>query len=211
MPKIANSFKCACTDIFAGKALLHPILLTAAFLVARSGAFWLINNAIFGRGYDWGLLGDGLFLMFYYFIINAYFLVFCSYLLFRTSFARWLKFIWLVLGIFILVGCIYGYFDAHIDRQKEGVFAGFFISSLVAICAYVLVTTIELKSFLPIAYTVIYLISFSVSIWLVFNTNMQGNYTAMFLNILCPLAWTFYFKSKFKGMLAKSAENESKI
>ena len=209
MPKIVIFFKCVCTDIFAGRVLLHPILLTAAFLVARSGAFWLINNAIFGLGYDWGFLGHGFFLMFYHFIINAYFLVFCSYMLFRASFARWLKFIWLVLAIFILIGCIYGYFDAHINRQKEGVFAGFFIASLIAICAYVLVITIELKSFLPIAYTVVYLISFSASIWLVFNT--QGNYTAMVLNILCPLAWTFYFKYKFKGALAKNAENESKI
>ena len=40
--------------------------LTAAFLAARSGAFWLINNAIFGLGYDWGFLGDGFFLMFYH-------------------------------------------------------------------------------------------------------------------------------------------------
>ena len=102
MPKIVIFFKCVCTDIFAGRVLLHPILLTAAFLAARSGAFWLINNAIFGLGYDWGFLGDGFFLMFYHFIINAYFLVFCSYMLFRASFTRWLKFIWLALAIFIL-------------------------------------------------------------------------------------------------------------
>ena len=31
------------------------------------------------------------------------------------------------------------------------------------------------------------------------------------LNTLCPLAWVFYFKSKFKKTLAKNAENESKI
>lgn len=169
----------------------------------------MINNAIFGLGYDWGFLGDGFFLMFYHFIINAYFLVFCSYMLFRASFVRRLKFIRLGLAIFIIIGCIYGYFDADIDRQKEGVFVGFFIASLVAICAHVLVITIELKSFLPIAYTVVYLISFSASIWLVFNT--QGNYAAMVLNTICPLAWAFYFKSKFKKTLAKNAENESKI
>ena len=37
-----------------------------------------------------------------------------------------LKFIRPVLAIFIPAGCIYGYFDADIDRQKEGVFAGFY-------------------------------------------------------------------------------------
>lgn len=73
MPKIVNFFRCVCTDIFAGRILLHPILLTAAFLAARSGAFWLINNAIFGLGYDWGFLGDIFFSIFCYFIINAYF------------------------------------------------------------------------------------------------------------------------------------------
>ena len=31
-----------------------------------------------------------------------------------------------MLAIFIPAGCIYGYFDADIDRQKEGVFAGFY-------------------------------------------------------------------------------------
>lgn len=41
-------------------------------------------------------------------------------------FSRRLKFIRLVLAIFIPAGCIYGYFDADIDRQKEGVFAGLY-------------------------------------------------------------------------------------
>ena len=73
-----------------------------------------------------GILGDIFFSIFCYFIINAYFLVFCSYLPFRAYFSRRLKFIRPVLAIFILAGCIYGYFDADIDRQKEGVFAGFY-------------------------------------------------------------------------------------
>jgi len=41
-------------------------------------------------------------------------------------FSRRLKIIRLVLAIFIPAGCIYGYFDADIDRQKEGVFAGLY-------------------------------------------------------------------------------------
>ena len=71
-------------QIFSRARFCCTRFLTAAFLAARSGAFWLINNAIFGSGYDWGFLGDGFFLMFYHFIINAYFLVFCSYMLFRA-------------------------------------------------------------------------------------------------------------------------------
>ncbi len=46
-------------------------------------------------------------------------------MLFRAYFLRRLKFIRLVLAIFIPAGCIYGYFDADIDLQKEGVFTGF--------------------------------------------------------------------------------------
>ena len=72
MPKIVIFFKCVCTDIFAGRVLLHPILLTAAFLAARSGAFWLIDNEIFGP-VTIGILGDIFFSIFCYFIINAYF------------------------------------------------------------------------------------------------------------------------------------------
>ena len=53
MPKIINFCKTVYADLITGRLLLHPILLTAAFLAVSSGAFWLIDDVIFGRYYDW--------------------------------------------------------------------------------------------------------------------------------------------------------------
>lgn len=92
MSKIINFCKPVYADLIAGKLLLHPILLTAAFLVASSGAFWLIDDVIFGCGYGWDFVGEGIFFMFCSFAIDAYFLTFCSYLLFRAYFTRRHKF-----------------------------------------------------------------------------------------------------------------------
>lgn len=55
--------------------------------------------------------------IFWYFVLICYL---------EPIFSCRLKFIRLVLAIFIPAGCIYGYFDADIDRQKEGVFAGLY-------------------------------------------------------------------------------------
>lgn len=74
-------------QIFLRAKSCYTRFLTAMFLAARSGAFWLINNEIFGP-VTIGILGDIFFSIFCYFIINAYFLVFCSYLLFRAYFFR---------------------------------------------------------------------------------------------------------------------------
>lgn len=207
MSKIINFCKPVYADLIAGRLLLHPILLTAAFLVASSGAFWLIDDVIFGRGYGWDFVGEGIFFMFCSFAIDAYFLTFCSYLLFRAYFTRRHKFIWLGLGVFILISCIYGYLSAHIDHQKEGVLACFFAASLIAICIYILLAAFAAKSFWPIVYAVIYPVSFFAAVWLIFRT--QGYYILEILQTLCPLAWAFHFKVKFKQEQTRQYEKQN--
>ncbi|EEF15154.1 hypothetical protein CAMRE0001_1835 [Campylobacter rectus RM3267] len=128
----------------------------------------MIDNEIFGP-VTIGILGDIFFSIFCYFIINAYFFwYFAPICYLEPIFSRRLKFIRLVLAIFIPAGCIYGYFDADIDRQKEE-YSPAFIASLVAICIYVLVATFAPNSFLMILYAIIYTLSFCASAWPVFH------------------------------------------
>lgn len=55
MKRLINFLGRIYTDLLAGRALLHPILLTAAFLAAKFGTLYIIDQKILGSGYDLGI------------------------------------------------------------------------------------------------------------------------------------------------------------
>ena len=79
MKRLINFFGRIYADLLAGRALLHPILLTAAFLAAKFGALYVIDEKILGSGYDLGIFGE-----------FAYYIWLCVkiVLLFKLYFAR---------------------------------------------------------------------------------------------------------------------------
>lgn len=193
MTKVVNFCKSTVADVLADRMLMHPVLLVATFLTAKYAAFWLMTDVIMGTSYDYGFFGLIFLYLMFSFVSGAYFLVFCFYLLFATSFSRKFRLLWLVFAALILAGCVWGYIGADINRQKEGVIVGFLIASLVAICIYILAAVFATKSFLLLAYAIIYLISFAGAVWLIY----MADYLLFALETLCPLAWAFYFRSEF--------------
>nr|WP_314522557.1 hypothetical protein [uncultured Campylobacter sp.] len=204
MKKSINYLERICTDMLTGRVLLHPILLTAAFLAAKFGTIYLMHVAIFEHEYSWKNFGEALFYMSFDFTANAYFIALCLHLLLDGAIKRSLAPPRAVLALLIVAACILGYLDADEHYQKEGTMFYFFAGSLIAICIYLLVAAIKLKRFLPVICALAYVLSYVFCVWIYFKIPLKSLYVIRALFLLCPLAWTFYFKYEFQKSLAQT-------
>ena len=200
-----------CTDLLADRALLHPILLTAAFLAAKFGTIYLARIAILGREYHRGNFGGELFYISFDFTANAYFIALCLHWLLSGAIKRSLAPLRAALALLIVAACILGYLGADEHFQKEGTMFYFFAGSLIAICIYLLVAAIKLKRFLPVICAFAYVLSYVFCVWIYFQIPLKSLYVIRVLFLLCPLAWTFYFKYEFQKSLAKDTASNDEI
>ena len=211
MKRLINFLGRICTDLLAGRALLHPILLTAAFLAAKFGTIYLTHVAIFGREYFWENFGEKPFYMSFDFTANAYFIALCLHWLLTGATKRSLAPLRAALALLIVAACILGYLGADEHFQKEGTMFYFFAGSLIAICIYLLVAAIKLKRFLPVICAFAYVLSYVFCVWIYFQIPLKSLYVIRVLFLLCPLAWAFYFKYEFQKSLAKDAARDGEI
>ena len=211
MKRLINFLKRIYTDLLTGRALLHPILLTAIFLAAKFGTIYLTHIAIFGREYSWENFGEKPFYMSFDFTANAYFIALCLHWLLTGAIKRSFTQLRTALALLIVAACILGYLGADEHFQKEGTMFYFFAGSLIAICIYLLVATIKLKRFLPTICAIAYVLSYVFCVWIYFKIPLKSLYVIRALFLLCPLAWTFYFKYEFQKSLAKDAARDGEI
>ena len=211
MKRLINFLKRIYADLLAGRALLHPILLTAAFLMAKFGTIYLTHVAIFGREYSWENFGEELFYVSFDFTANAYFIALCLHWLLSGAIKRSLAPLRTGLALLIVAACILGYLDADEHYQKEGTMFYFFAGSLITICIYLLVAAIKLKRFLPAICALAYVLSYVFCVWIYFQIPLKSLYVIRALFFLCPLAWAFYFKYEFQKSLAKYAASNDEI
>ena len=211
MKKSINFLRRICADLLAGRALLHPILLTAVFLAAKFGTIYLTRIAILGREYHRGNFGGELFYISFDFTANAYFIALCLHLLLDGAIKRTLAPLRAALALLIVAACILGYLDADEHYQKEGTMFYFFAGSLITICIYLLVAAIKLRRFLPAICALAYVLSYVFCVWIYFQIPLKSLYVIRALFFLCPLAWTFYFKYEFQKSLAKDATSDDEI
>ena len=195
MMKILDYYKGICADMLSCKALSHPILLTAVFLTAKYGVFWLIVKVMPDQDLDF--IG-GIFL---YFVINflsdGCFLIFCSYLLFCRNLTYKFYIAWFMILSMSLM------FDNYVSVD-------IFTALSIPICVYFLSVSIVLKSFLPIAYAIVYLLSYCIVIFIVIKS-FVGDCFIIILYFACPLAWAFYFKYAFKRRYMRNIVGGDKI
>ena len=158
--------------------LLHPVLLTAIFMVIRT----LCNYVIFGKKYDLisCIVGCDAFLEFTY---SFYLVAFCAHLLL----SRDIRLTAAALAAFFVMAYSLGIYSNS---------APFFIAF-----AYMLFLSFAFRRLLPIAYALFFVISY-ISIFLVVALASPLSIIVMF--IACPLAWTFYFKFTYKETLLVS-------
>ena len=76
---LKSYFKNLGADLRAGKPLLHPILVTAAFLAVRQICYYIIFHFIFDRWYGWDFIGKGIFVFMLEFTCSAYFITLCTH------------------------------------------------------------------------------------------------------------------------------------
>ena len=210
MKRLINFLRRICTDLLAGRALLHPILLTAAFLAAKFGTLYIIDQRILESGYDLGIFGEFAYYIFFDFVAGAFFIILCAHIIYATSKVQSLKILRKILLAIILASCALGYFASDINYQKIGVLEAFLIASLICICIYSVAIEISSDCSNAVFWGFVYVLNYIGALFIIFHAQ-AADIVAIILIILCPLAWAFYFKYKFKGALAKNAENESKI
>ena len=204
LKKSINYLERICADLLAGRALLHPILLTVAFLAAKFGTIYLTRIAILGHEYHRGNFGGELFYISFDFTANAYFIALCLHWLLSGAIKRSLTPLRAALAILIVAACILGYLDADEHYQKEGTMFYFFAGSLIAICIYLLVAAIKLRRFLPAICALAYVLSYVFCVWIYFQIPLKSLYVIRALFFLCPFAWAFYFKYEFQKSLAQT-------
>lgn len=211
MKKSINYLERICTDMLTGRVLLHPILLTAAFLATKFGTLYAIDEKILGSGYDLGIFGEFAYYIFFDFVAGAYFIALCLHWLLTGATKRSLAPLRAALALLIVAACILGYLGADEHFQKEGTMFYFFAGSLIAICIYLLVAAIKLKRFLPVICAFAYVLSYVFCVWIYFQIPLKSLYVIRVLFLLCPLAWAFYFKYEFQKSLAKDAASGGEI
>ena len=211
MKRLINFLGRICVDLLAGRALLHPILLTATFLMAKFGTIYLTHVAILGREYSWENFGEELFYISFDFTANAYFIVLYLHWLLSGAIKRTLAPLRAALALLIVAACILGYLDADEHYQKEGTMFYFFAGSLIAICIYLAITAIKLRRFLPVICALAYVLSYVFCVWIYFQIPLKSLYVIRALFFLCPLVWAFYFKYEFQKSLARDAASSDEI
>ena len=210
MKRLINFLKHICTDLLAGRALLHPILLTAAFLAAKFGALYVIDEKILGSGYDLGIFGEFAYYIFFDFVAGAFFIILCAHVIYAISKVQSLKILRKILLAVILASCALGYFASDINYQKIGVLEAFLIASLICICIYSVAIEISSDCSNAVFWDFVYVLNYIGALFVIFHTQ-AADVVAVILIILCPLAWAFYFKYEFQKSLAKDAASNDEI
>ena len=152
MPKIVNFFKCICR-YFCGQGFAAQGFSQLRFQ-RRDSAFWLIDNEVFGSGYDrdFGryILFD-ILLLYHKCVFRA-----------GSNLSGWCS-------LFLYRQAAFTALLTPIQTAKKKEYSPAFIASLVAICIYVLVATFAPNSFLMTLYAIIYMLSFCSLAWPVFH------------------------------------------
>nr|WP_314167312.1 hypothetical protein [uncultured Campylobacter sp.] len=206
MPK--SYFKNLYADLRVGRLLLHPILVTAAFLAARRLCYYIIFHFIFDRWYGWDFVGEGIFVFMLEFTCCAYFITTCTHFLLVRKIKYSFALIWAALAVLLVAACFLGYYRVDINHQKEGVLYSFFLASLIAASIYLLFLSVVCKRFLPIIYAAVFVASYALAVYIVFKAQSFGAFSSAWaLSIVCPLLWAFYFKFEFKRIFASEDKN----
>ena len=201
MKRLINFFGRIYADLLAGRALLHPILLTAAFLAAKFGTLYVVDEKILGSGYDLGIFGEFAYYIFFDFVADAYFIALCAHIIYASPEVKSLKILRKILLAAILASCALGYYASDVNYQKLGVLEAFLIASLICICIYLVATEILNDRSNAVFWGFAYVLNYIGALFVIFHA------PAVILIILCPLAWTFYFKYEFQKSLARDAGN----
>lgn len=204
MKRLINFLRCIYADLLAGRVLLHPILLTAAFLAAKFGTLYAIDEKILGSGYDLGIFGEFAYYIFFDFVAGAFFIILCAHVIYATSKVQSLKILRKILLAVILASCALGYFASNINYQKIGVLEAFLIASLICICIYSVAIEISNDCSNAVFWDFAYVLNYIGALFVIFHAQ-AAEVVAAILIILCPLAWAFYFKYEFQKSLAKYA------
>ena len=206
LKKSINYLERICTDMLTGRVLLHPILLTAAFLAAKFGTIYLMHVAIFEHEYSRKNFGEALFYMSFDFTANAYFIALCLHLLLDGAIKRSLTPPRAVLALLIVAACILGYLDADEHYQKEGTMFYFFAGSLIAICIYLSVAAIKLRRFLPAICALAYILSYVFCVWIYFKIPLESLYVIRALFCCVRSRGRFISNTNFKNHSHKRTE-----
>ena len=210
MKRLINFLRRIYADLLAGRALLHPILLTAAFLAAKFGTLYIIDQKILGSGYDLGIFGEFAYYISFDFVAGAFFIILCAHVIYATSKVKSLKILCKILLAITLASCALGYFASDVHHQKLGVFEAFLIASLIFICIYLVATEISNDRSNAVFWGFAYVLNYIGALFVIFHTQ-AADIVAVILIILCPLAWAFYFKYEFQKSLAKDAARGDEI
>ena len=190
-------------DLLAGRALLHPILLTAVFLAAKFGTLYVIDEKILGSGYDLGIFGEFAYYIFFDFVAGAYFIALCAHIIYASPKVKSLKILRKILLAAILASCALGYFASDVNYQKLGVLEAFLIASLICICIYSVATEISNDRSNAVFWGFAYVLNYIGALFVIFHAQ-AAEVVAVILIILCPLVWMFYFKYEFQKSLAQT-------
>ncbi|WP_298098647.1 hypothetical protein [uncultured Campylobacter sp.] len=210
MKRLINFLKRICADLLAGRALLHPILLTVAFLAAKFGTLYVIDEKILVSGYDLGVFGEFAYYIFFDFVAGAYFIALCTHIIYASPEVKSLKILRKILLAIILASCALGYFSSDVNYQKLGVLEAFLIASLICICIYSAATEISNDRSNAVFWGFVYVLNYIGALFVIFHAQ-AAEVVAVILIILCPLAWTFYFKYEFQKSLARAAASNDEI
>ena len=210
MKRLINFLRRIYADLLAGRALLHPILLTAVFLAAKFGTLYIIDEKILESGYDLGIFGEFAYYIFFDFVAGAFFIILCAHVIYAASKVQSLKILRKILLAVILASCALGYFASDINYQKIGVLEAFLIASLICICIYSVAIEIlsDCSNAVFLGFT--YVLNYIGALFVIFHTQ-AADVVAVILIILCPLAWAFYFKYEFQKSLARDAASNDEI
>ena len=210
MKRLINFLRRIYADLLAGRALLHPILLTAAFLAAKFGTLYIIDQKILESCYDLGIFGEFAYYIFFDFVAGAFFIILCAHVIYATSKVQSLKILRKILLAVILASCALGYFASDVNYQKLGVLEAFLIASLICICIYSVATEISNDRSNAVFWGFAYVLNYIGALFVIFHAQ-AADIVAVILIILCPLTWTFYFKYEFQKSLAKDATSDNEI
>ena len=210
MKRLINFLRRIYADLLAGRALLHPILLTAAFLAAKFGTLYIIDQKILESGYDLGIFGEFAYYIFFDFVAGAFFIALCAHIIYASPEVKSLKILRKILLAVILASCALGYFASNINYQKIGVLEAFLIASLICICIYSVAIEISSDCSNAVFWDFVYVLNYIGALFVIFHAQ-AADIVAVILIILCPLAWAFYFKYEFQKSLAKDAASSDEI
>ena len=84
------------------------------------------------------------------------------------------------------------------------------IASIICICIFSVATEISNDRSNAVFWGFAYVLNYIGALFVIFHAQ-AADVVAVILIILCPLAWTFYFKYEFQKSLAKDAASSDEI